>query len=161
MGLCQLFGKVQKEMIFCSYCKTEKSQEDFYKDYRRKAGIRIECKQCTKRKYIEFKTKYPEIYKAHVKRSNRKHARSNHLKYTYGITKDQYNSLLQLQNELCAICQQKETIHKYLLVDHDHLTNKIRGLLCSNCNVALGRFKYNTEVIMMAIKYLKGPYATF
>jgi hypothetical protein len=76
------------------------------------------------------------------------------LKNVYGITLDDYNKMFEKQKGKCAICSkhQNELIRK-LSVDHCHRTNKVRGLLCKNCNVALGYYeKYDKELFE---KYLK------
>jgi hypothetical protein len=86
----------------------------------------------------------------------------DHLKSTYGITIEQYNELLTKQNGVCAICEQPETKtnHKTgqvyrLSVDHDHKTDRIRGLLCCNCNAGLAKLKEDKILIGEAINYLK------
>lgn len=78
----------------------------------------------------------------------------------YGISLEQYNDMLESQNYCCDICKQEESqVIKgkiaSLSVDHDHLTGKIRGLLCNNCNNGLGRFKDDIEKLASAILYLK------
>jgi len=81
--------------------------------------------------------------------------------HNYGINKKQYNTLLQKQNGVCAICGKvhnhlsKTGKPRRLFVDHDHNTNEIRGLLCHSCNVALGLFKDSTESLAKAILYLQ------
>ena len=79
----------------------------------------------------------------------------------YGITGEQFNEMLEGQNGVCAICERPETTTRMgklrpLCIDHNHKTGKIRGLLCSNCNQALGKFKDNPETLMRAAKYLNG-----
>ncbi len=79
----------------------------------------------------------------------------------YGITKQEYDKLLEQQNGACAICGNPETkTHKGvkldLCVDHDHETGEIRGLLCKACNTALGLFRDNIENLSNAIDYLMG-----
>jgi 2-polyprenyl-3-methyl-5-hydroxy-6-metoxy-1,4-benzoquinol methylase len=64
--------------------------------------------------------------------------------------------MLYRQQELCAICGEKETKNKALSVDHCHTTSKIRGLLCSKCNVAMGAFNDDIEMLNKVIRYLKG-----
>lgn len=82
------------------------------------------------------------------------------LKRDYNITLTEYNNLLKKQDYTCAICRQVE-IRKIdnklvvLSVDHNHKTGKIRGLLCSNCNNGLGRFRDNINTLQNAIEYLK------
>jgi len=70
----------------------------------------------------------------------------------YKLTTDQYNSMFELQDGKCAICG-KEFI-KTPHIDHDHITGKVRGILCRNCNQALG-FIGDSPVLAMGLsKYL-------
>src|SRR2546428_12923650 len=71
----------------------------------------------------------------------------------YGITEEVFNALFEEQNGLCAICKQPE-LYRKLSVDHDHLTSKVRGLLCSRCNTGLGLFKDSKVFLEAAIIYL-------
>lgn len=91
----------------------------------------------------------PDFYKAQM------------LKRFHGITLLDYKKMLEEQNGLCAICGKEETRRDFrynnlidLAVDHDHKTGKVRGLLCSNCNKAIGVFQDNTELLQSAINYL-------
>jgi hypothetical protein len=63
--------------------------------------------------------------------------------------------LLVVQKNVCALCKKGESSGKQLSIDHCHTTGKIRGLLCSRCNLGLGLFKDNQEVLAAAIKYLQ------
>jgi len=69
--------------------------------------------------------------------------------------------MVLFQNNLCLICKKPETTkNKFgtifpLSIDHCHKTNKIRGLLCMQCNTTLGRFKHDIELLKQAIKYLE------
>jgi hypothetical protein len=58
----------------------------------------------------------------------------------YNLTLEEYAKLAASQKNLCAICQKPETKPnvKYLSVDHDHITGKVRGLLCYVCNTRIG-----------------------
>jgi hypothetical protein len=78
------------------------------------------------------------------------------LKYHHDITLENYNSQLEKQGGVCAICLKFEiTKHtKRLVVDHDHATGKIRGLLCHRCNCGLGYFKDDPMHIKKALEYL-------
>jgi hypothetical protein len=74
--------------------------------------------------------------------------KSIELKSNFGITYDEYSTMLQNQNGVCAICFQPETTKsrtkgkiRLLAVDHNHVTGKVRGLLCSGCNQAIGLLK--------------------
>ncbi len=83
--------------------------------------------------------------------------RSSHLSRTYGLTFSDYNRILKEQSEGCAICG-KPPNGKRLSVDHDHKSNKVRGLLCMHCNVILGHAFEKIETLENAISYLKKHY---
>lgn len=80
-----------------------------------------------------------------------------HLRNTYGITLDEYNALLTVQNNKCAGCgtDSEKAQRNKLYVDHCHSTGKIRGLLCQQCNTALGMVKDNINTLSSLISYLK------
>lgn len=75
------------------------------------------------------------------------------LNKTYGITIDDYNKLLKHQNGVCAICGQFPD-DGILVVDHNHKTNKIRGLLCHKCNFGIGIFRDSKTLLNNAVSYL-------
>ncbi len=89
--------------------------------------------------------------------------RSYRLKTEFGITSEQFEEILAKQGGGCAICGAKQTnvttrkekIEKRLYVDHDHVTGKVRGILCHRCNFGLGQFLDNIELLAKAIEYLK------
>jgi len=87
------------------------------------------------------------------KDTHRKHSR---IKSVYGITKDEWNSIMESQNHKCAICGFSDTKNKrfFPLVDHCHKSQKVRGILCMTCNSGLGSFKDNIELLKNAISYL-------
>lgn len=64
----------------------------------------------------------------------------SHLKKTYNLTLEQYDEMICQQGYRCAACKSEDTGRKsdHWTVDHDHVTGKVRGLLCHRCNVALG-----------------------
>jgi hypothetical protein len=74
------------------------------------------------------------------------------IKWKYGITIEQYNELLEFQQNACAICRK---ICKELYVDHNHKTGEVRGLLCPNCNVAIGKLYEDENIIWNMLEYLK------
>lgn len=85
---------------------------------------------------------------------------SRYIERTYGITLEVYERMLEEQGGLCAICGgegfvMKESHTMKLAVDHCHSTGAVRGLLCHNCNRALGLFKDNPAHLAKAISYLK------
>lgn len=71
----------------------------------------------------------------------------------YGVSQEVYQEMYDNQDGRCLVCH---VSHDNLCVDHDHLTNEVRGLLCTNCNSGLGFFKDDPVVLRRAIAYLKG-----
>ncbi len=81
--------------------------------------------------------------------------RFSQLKYVYGITANEYKTLLIKQNGVCFICEEEEKGKRgNLHVDHCHDTGKIRGLLCSDCNRAIGFLRHSPRLLQRAIEYL-------
>ncbi|MDE1766548.1 MAG: endonuclease VII domain-containing protein [Thaumarchaeota archaeon] len=72
----------------------------------------------------------------------------------FGLTKETLRDLYEKQNGICAICFRSGTDKGGLVLDHDHKTNKIRGLLCYNCNIGLGHFKDDPALLELAKQYL-------
>lgn len=74
----------------------------------------------------------------------------------YGITHEQELALLKAQNFECKICAKEVTYKgKRSHIDHDHVSGKIRGILCSSCNRGLGYFFDNVNLLKKAVTYLK------
>lgn len=77
------------------------------------------------------------------------------LKRRYNMSLEEYEALLINQDHSCKICKvHADTQPKGLFVDHSHDTLKVRGLLCSKCNISLGGFKDSLEILIAATKYL-------
>ena len=82
------------------------------------------------------------------------------LKRRYNITAEKYNELLKEQGGVCSICQVEETSTyrskiRRLAIDHSHSTGLVRGLLCFNCNLGIGKFKESIDNLKRAISYLE------
>ena len=131
-----------------------------------KDGHRNDCKECFNEWHNEYSRKrstIPEI--AEIKRNkqaiynvnNPDVNRRSALLRKFNITLEEYEELLVKQNGLCAICKEPERSKrkKYLAVDHCHETGRIRGLLCSTCNVGLGALGDSIEGIRSALAYLE------
>jgi hypothetical protein len=83
-------------------------------------------------------------------------------KHNYGISSEEYNSKKKKQRNRCALCGNKEHRISHhtgkrqtLSVDHDHKTDKVRDLLCGNCNRGLGLFFDNVKTLIKAVQYLR------
>lgn len=86
--------------------------------------------------------------------------RNTSLKKKFGINYNQYQKILEEQNHKCFICEEEEPAdNRILSVDHCHNTGRVRGLLCSNCNTALGKFKDDISLLTRAIEYLTRDYS--
>lgn len=84
---------------------------------------------------------------------------SRYLKRTYGIVYQDYKNMLEEQKGVCKICKGEGfTMAKHhklkLVVDHCHSTGKVRGLLCHNCNRALGLLQDDEKICKEAANYL-------
>ena len=79
--------------------------------------------------------------------------RVNNFKYRYGITPDDYKIMVNEQDNKCKICRQSPS-KRGLFVDHCHVTNNIRGLLCQACNIAIGQMKDDPERLENAANYV-------
>jgi hypothetical protein len=79
--------------------------------------------------------------------------RINRRKAAYGIEHGDFIAMLEVQQHRCAICPTPIDSRAHL--DHDHLTGKVRGILCGRCNVGLGMFGDSPDVLTNAIEYLK------
>ena len=111
--------------------------------------------QTLKEKYKKTRHRWdtdPEAWSARQLTS-----RKSHLKKKYGLTLEAWNNMLIAQNSCCAICKTHidNCTHQQLAVDHDHVTGKVRALLCDLCNTALGKFKDSPELLREAADYLE------
>lgn len=102
------------------------------------------------------KVQYAREYRA----ANSDHFRSRRFKKEYGIDFAQYQQMLLDQKGVCAVCEKPETkmengIIRQLSVDHNHTTGAVRGLLCANCNMAIGYACDDVSVLEKAIIYLR------
>lgn len=96
------------------------------------------------------------IYDPEYRRIHRKEKREydikHRLKTCYGMTIEDYDKMFIAQGGRCAACGKE--FEKNLCVDHDHKTGKVRGLLCSNCNLVLGLVEDEPERLAKLQKYL-------
>ncbi len=84
-----------------------------------------------------------------------KYDRKSRLKHKYNISELDYLNLVAKQNGVCKICSKMPSSpYPRLYIDHDHLSGKIRGLLCHTCNSGLGMFKDSKDLLLKSIQYL-------
>lgn len=81
--------------------------------------------------------------------------RRRKLKHNYKLTPTQYEAMVLDQGGKCRLCPEIDRPDKRLVVDHCHISNRIRGLLCAKCNLALGLLNDDIKVIQSLIDYIK------
>lgn len=150
-------------MKTCAKCKRELEESCFNKRKETLDGLRYTCKECEHTAYKKWKESNPEKAKERWRMaSNRYHGKdpaTRNLKCRIrrvNMTESEYFKILESQKGRCKICgiEEKYTSKKRLHIDHNHSTGKIRGLLCSNCNTALGLMKDDVLILKSAIQYL-------
>lgn len=136
--------KRKRERSRIRLAEWRKNNPDLYKEQRKrwyeknKERLRVYAK--------EHRDRNKDMYQVFSRRTL--------LKQCYGITEDQYQSLLESQGNRCKICKGELVDRKLTHLDHCHATNKIRGILCRGCNHGLGHFRDNPVFLKSAIKYL-------
>jgi Recombination endonuclease VII len=86
-------------------------------------------------------------------KAKKEKAHDRYVQRTYGLAPGEYNARLAAQAGGCAICGKKPR-KRYLAVDHDHRTGRVRGLLCYMCNTALGVWEFDRATALRASEYL-------
>lgn len=123
-------GRTEKR---CSTCKVVQPLGDFHRSRRRSDGHHHVCKDCKK---LENRKAYTLAARAR----------------RYGLTAEALQALIDEQNGQCGICSKDITTAS--VVDHCHETGTIRGILCSECNLGLGKFKDDPALLEAAALYL-------
>jgi len=149
----------QPEFKKCHNCSKLLPIVDFHKKNTEKLTYSSRCKSCvSERQKVYYREENKQIRLARqAKPEYQLYIRKYRLKNKYGISLEEYDALLKEQQYRCAICLcnvPSKKYHKYLAVDHDHKTGKVRGLLCSNCNRALGFLKEQITTIQNMITYI-------
>jgi hypothetical protein len=122
----------------CSKCQVTKETSEFGKHKGTKDGLRPECKQCRNARPYDPKQQL-----------------NNYLKSAYNITLKEYDALLADQTGVCALCGTDYPGKQgRFVVDHNHTTGEVRGLLCNQCNVGLGALQDNPALLLKAAQYL-------
>lgn len=160
----------------CQRCSKVIEVGRFYKDKTRKDGLSAYCIRCESDRKKEARENNPELVEKH-KKNNRVWYQNNkqknkdrsdkwkeenpakyrewNLKRRFGISLEEYDTILYSQGCCCAICGiHRDYINEHLSVDHCHSSGKIRGLLCKSCNSGLGFFQDDLEIMNKALKYL-------
>ena len=131
----------------CRKCLQNKDDKEFYL-CKRKGGNpdarHTECKECAKERIKLANAANPD------------RARDTHLRRNYGISLDTFNGMVPVQSSRCACCGSSKPggKHDQWCVDHDHVTNKVRELLCKDCNIVLGIVSDSPTHLKKLIQYI-------
>lgn len=179
--ICKYCGKEftpirnSDRLLYCSKeCRlADRKNSEYNKKYYHANKERFEEERKTE-KYREMRKRYNESRrekykndeeyrneikaKVHDYNSSHPEQRLAQRVRKYGLTAEEYKQLIDKQDGKCAICGASigNTEGDRLYVDHDHATGKVRGLLCSNCNLGLGKFQDSVQLLQKAILYLGG-----
>lgn len=131
-------------MKTCPLCKQEKGESSFWKR-------QSYCIECSK---IKQKTVW-------MSRSPEKRL-EQHLRYKYGVTREEFNAAWDSQAGRCAICRSElpdlmtyDNRRRGYAIDHNHKTGKFRSILCLPCNSMLGMAKDSPDTLRQAADYLE------
>lgn len=150
-------------MKTCTKCGTAKPKVDYY--VRKGGRLHSWCISCIKELRMsrnEEIAEYQRRRRAGRTGGEREREKDYQLNYHFGISLEDYQELLEAQGYSCAVCKKPhgEDRHsqgrsKGLSVDHNHVTGRIRGLLCSDCNRAIGQLQDSPELCRRAAEYLE------
>jgi hypothetical protein len=136
-----------KEPRTCTRCLETRPLAAFYKLKSGRDGLQSWCKDCVQ--------EYATAYGARNRERRLERARARGLA-KFGMNQDDYDRLLEAQLGGCGICGARESVNgKRLCVDHRHQDGVVRGLLCDNCNRAIGLLQDSPELLSTAVKYLE------
>ena len=127
----------------------DKQKTDEYKNKKNEARrLKYATDENYRKKHLINVKKYYE---------NNPDIRLNQRMRRFGITAQDYKNMIEKQDYKCAICGSEigDSLGNRLYVDHNHKTGKVRGLLCSECNFGIGKFKDNISILKKAVKYLE------
>lgn len=158
----------------CKVCGAVKPLSEFYAARGMRDGRRSDCRSCNLAAKARRNAANPEPARERARRWQRENPerylenqrkrrqrpevklreRAGHLKRKYGITLADYERMLDEQGGCCAICRRPPREGSTLHVDHEHATERVRGLLCFTCNNALGDFEDDPAALRAALSYL-------
>ena len=142
--ICDL-GDEPEGYKYCSKCRELLPYSDFSLHPNGRYGLQPRCKDC----HAADSKQYSAARPPSTPEKNSKYL----LKRKYGLTLDEYDDLVLRYGGVCGICKQPSD--KVLVVDHDHTTGEVRGVLCSSCNTGIGFLGDTIEAVEAALAYLK------
>ncbi len=139
----------------CSSCSKELPWDEFsHRIQDGKRYLRSKCKECCSSSWNKWAELHPE-YKDKKLLADRK-AHEDYKKYhRLGLTKKQYLIMLDAQKGVCAICLRPPKDKQSLVIDHNHATEEVRGLLCRNCNRGIGLLGDSIQILENSLNYLR------
>lgn len=137
--------------------------KEWYENNKEKVKRYAENYKDTKNELRRKKYANDEEYREKIKSKVRKYNKNNpHIKKNsrlkvYGLNQEEFDLIFEKQNKKCAICGYYDTnnINFFPVIDHCHDSLKVRGILCSKCNLGLGNFNDSIDNLKNAIKYLE------
>lgn len=127
----------------CLRCHHEKPLSAFFKNAALEDGLTIYCKECVRLMCRDWERRNPAKHRGY------------RLKSKYGLSHERFALILSDQQGRCDICRRDITARGAAHVDHDHGTNKVRGLLCGSCNRAIGLLQHDPFIVHEAAGYLE------
>ena len=131
----------------CSQCLNDVPLSEFHNNKSSKDGLASSCKVCS----LQRSAKWYATHKHNIKPSRRDYQ----IKRKYGMSREDYDGMIESHNFSCAICGKAHSEDSKLNVDHCHVTNSVRGLLCWDCNVAIGKLGDSPEMLRRAAQYIE------
>lgn len=137
-------------VVECSYYKIKKQSSVNYVARTMVPVLSEEEKKERKRKTSR------DAVKRHYERNREKilKRQKKNIYKKYGMTQSDYDKMLDEQNGVCFLCGRPPKDGKRLVVDHSHETGRVRGLLCTTCNVGLGLLQDNSDLLKKAADYI-------
>jgi hypothetical protein len=147
------------ESKLCVSCEEDKDRSEFGRARGRIDGRKSYCKECARKGHAAWadqnKKKLAEYARCY-RLNNPDYGLRIDLRRAYGLELEDYKKLLDQQDGTCAICKGTCSRNPRLSVDHCHETGQVRGLLCNDCNLGLGKFRDDRDLLLTAAAYLGG-----
>jgi hypothetical protein len=137
----------------CNTCKKEKDLSEFHNSKSKSDGKQANCKQCNNEKARAWQTENYDQFKKHWEKQKTAEALWKRKARRYNISVEELKLLFSLNDGTCTICKRYPS--NFLVIDHCHTKNIVRGILCEKCNQALGLMDDNIEYLLNMIQYLK------
>lgn len=150
----------------CARCRESKAVTDFHVRRQTADGRCLYCKRCKSSIDVEKRNKRMAQMTLREIASMKEAQRSVQYRHKYGITVVDYDDMYASRNGICDVCGKPDKATetgdnsrtrspKHLMVDHDHVTGRVRGLIHHTCNIMLGIFQDSPEIIKRAVDYLE------